>query len=175
MSRFDLEAEVRDLAARRDIYDVVCRYMRGQDRLLPDVQLSAFWPDADVDCGLYRGNGAGFTEFAQGFLGGIEGAQHLMGQVQIHVHGMVADGEVYFVAWHRVLEESGPKDLFVSGRYIDRYECRGGEWRIARRKLLVDWARTEDAADGFVRENYEKILHGGRREGDFSVRRDWGE
>jgi hypothetical protein len=28
--RFDLEAEVRDLAARRDIYRAVCRYVRGR-------------------------------------------------------------------------------------------------------------------------------------------------
>ena len=56
-----------------------------------------------------------------------------------------------------------------------RTTARGGAWRIARRKLPADRARTEAAADGFVRENYEKILHGGRRDGDFSVRRDWGE
>ena len=32
---FDMEAEVRDLCARRDIHDCLCRYMRGQDRLDP--------------------------------------------------------------------------------------------------------------------------------------------
>lgn len=39
---FDLEAEVRDLCARRDIHDALCRYMRGQDRLDPELHRSAF-------------------------------------------------------------------------------------------------------------------------------------
>ena len=34
MSKPDLEAEVRELCARRDIYDTICNYMRGQDRLV---------------------------------------------------------------------------------------------------------------------------------------------
>jgi hypothetical protein len=38
----DIQAEVRDLAAGRDIYGAVCNYMRGQDRLMPALQRSAF-------------------------------------------------------------------------------------------------------------------------------------
>jgi len=38
MKKLDIESVVRDLAARRDIYDAICSYMRGQDRLLPEVQ-----------------------------------------------------------------------------------------------------------------------------------------
>ena len=41
MSTIDLQAlqaEVADLAARRDIHKALNQYMRGQDRLLPDVQ-----------------------------------------------------------------------------------------------------------------------------------------
>ena len=42
--------------------------MRGQDRLMPELHLSAFHDDAYVDCGLYAGNAQGFVEFAQGLL-----------------------------------------------------------------------------------------------------------
>lgn len=173
MSDFDIEAEVRDLAARRDIMDACQRYMRGQDRLLPELHLSAFHEDAYVDCGLYAGSAAGFVEFAQGFLGELKGSQHLIGQSQIRIDGDSADGEVYFIAWHRIVEDGEDKDLFVAGRYVDRYEKRNGEWRIAKRRELIDWARTDPPTDGFLREYAGKLVLGGRGADDFSVTRDW--
>lgn len=169
---FDLEAEVRDLAARRDIHDAVCRYMRGQDRLDPVLHRSAFHDDAWVDCGLMNGTADGFVAFAQGFLADLEGSQHLIGQVQISVRGDEADGEVYFYAWHRIHEDGVPKDLSVAGRYIDLYACRNGEWRIAKRREIIDWARTDAAADDFLAAN-PMLARGKRRGEDFSQQRNW--
>ncbi|WP_295529458.1 nuclear transport factor 2 family protein [Novosphingobium sp. Chol11] len=168
---FDLEAEVRDLCARRDIYDALCRYMRAQDRLDPVLHRSAFHDDAWVDCGLMNGTADEFVAFAQGFLADCEGSQHVIGQVQISVNGDTALGEVYFNAWHRIFEAGAPKDLIVAGRYIDEYTCKNGEWRISRRREIVDWARTDDPADSFLSEN--PLLRGARRGTDFSQTRDW--
>ncbi|MCH7629107.1 MULTISPECIES: nuclear transport factor 2 family protein [Novosphingobium] len=168
---FDLEAEVRDLAARRDINDALCRYMRGQDRLDPVLHRSAFHDDAWVDCGLMNGTADEFVAFAQGFLADIESSQHIIGQVQLSVNGDKASGEVYFYAYHRIAEDGMPKDLIVAGRYIDEYACRNGDWRIVRRKELIDWARTDPAADAFLREN--DLPRGGRRGADFGQTRAW--
>lgn len=169
---FDLEAEVRDLAARRDIHDALCRYMRGQDRLDPVLHRSAFHDDAWVDCGLMNGTADEFVAFAQGFLANITGAQHIIGQVQLDVRGDEASGEVYFYAWHRIEEDGQAKDLVVAGRYIDEYACRDGEWRIRRRRELIDWARTDPAADSFLHA-YPMLPRGQRRGADFSETRDW--
>ena len=171
MNDFNLEAEVRDLVARRDINAAIQRYMRGQDRLLPELQKTAFHDDAYVDCGLYAGSASGFVDFAQGFLAQMRGSQHLIGQVTIEVAGDVANGEVYFIAWHRLVEDDTEKDLFVCGRYIDRYEQRGGAWRIADRRELIDWARTDPAADGFLKENAAKLLMAGYGKEDLSFGR----
>lgn len=168
---FDLEAEVRDLAARRDIYDAVCRYMRGQDRLDPVLHRSAFHDDAWVDCGLMAGTADEFVTFAQGFLAELEASQHVIGQVQISIDGDRASGEVYFYAWHRIHEDGKPRDLSVAGRYVDEYTCKNGEWRISRRCEIVDWARTDDAADGFLSAN--TVIRAGRRGEDFSQTRNW--
>lgn len=173
MSDFDIEREVRDLAARRDITDAVQRYMRAQDRLLPDLHRSAFHDDAYVDCGLYAGSATGFVDFAQGFLRDLKASQHLIGQVQLAIDGDFADGEVYFMAWHRLGENGEDRDLFVCGRYVDRYERRGGEWRISKRRELIDWARTDPAADGFMKTYADKLIVGGRGDADFSVTRNW--
>ncbi len=169
---FDLEREVRDLAARRDIMDAVSNYMRGQDRLDPAAQRKAFHDDAHVDCGLFAGGPDDYVAFAQGFLADCKSSQHLIGQVQISVQGDTADGEVYFIAWHRIVEDGAEKDLLMGGRYVDRYECRDGAWKIARRRELIDWARTDPAADDALRQMTQLHL-GGRRGADFSEQRNW--
>jgi SnoaL-like domain len=169
---FDLEAEVRDLCARRDINDALQRYMRGQDRLDPDLHISAFHDDAWVDCGLMNGTAREFVDFAQGFLAELESSQHIIGQVRIEMRGDEADGEVYFYAWHRISEDGEPKDLSVAGRYIDLYTCNNGEWRISKRKEIVDWARTDAASDSFFAQN-PMVPVGKRRGEDFSQTRNW--
>ena len=172
MSKPDAAAELHDLCARRDIYDAVCRYMRGQDRLMPELHRSAFHDDAYVDCGLFAGDAAGFVNFAQGFLANLKSSHHLIGQVQIRVEGSVAYGEVYFIAWHRLVENGVEKYLIVSGRYVDEYQDRGTGWKIAKRRELIDWARTDPAADSFLREA-KGLVMGARRDQDFSNQRNW--
>jgi hypothetical protein len=172
MRTFDAQAELRDLCARRDIYEVICNYMRGQDRLMPKLHRSAFHDDAFVDCGVFSGDADGFVGFAQGFLGDMSLSHHMMGQAHIEVDGSKASGEVYFIAFHRLTQEGREKDLIVAGRYVDEYENRGAGWKIAKRRLLVDWARTEDAADAFIKQQTDLIL-GARGGNDFSNRRDW--
>ena len=33
------------------------------------------------------------------------------------------------------------RDILIGGRYLDRYERRQGNWKIARRSLALDWCR----------------------------------
>ena len=168
---FDLEAEIRDLAARRDIHEATHRYMRGLDRLDPDLQRSAFHPGAHVDCGLMAGPAEEFVVFSQDFLAGFDATQHLLGQVRITVNGDIATGECYFQAWHGARDDAGnPRDLFIAGRYIDDYACLNGEWRIMHRTLITDWT-TDTPADHRFLAASPGIIRSGRRGEDFSQQR----
>lgn len=169
---FDVEAEVRDLAARRDITACIGRYMRGQDRLLPDVHRSAFHDDAWVDCGIMSGTADEFVTFAQDFLGTMKESLHIIGQTLIEVDGDTATGEIYFFAFHRIVEDGEEKDLLMAGRYVDIYACRDGAWKIWRRRELIDWVRKDPATDEIVK-SLPGIIFGGRRGEDFGVSRDW--
>jgi hypothetical protein len=170
---FDLEAEVRDLAARRDIADAAHRYMRGLDRLDPALQRTAFHDDAWIDCGLMAGDADAFVAFSQDLLAGMEGTQHLLGQVRIEVSGDTALGECYFQAWHGTRDEAGqPRDLFIAGRYIDEYACKNGEWKIAKRTLITDWVKDDPADHGFFAAN-PTTHRAGRRGKDFSETLAW--
>lgn len=170
----NLEAEVRDLAARRDIQQAIFNYMRGQDRLDPALQMTAFHADSDVDCGLLRGDPKAYTDFAQGFLAGMGGSQHLVGQMDIIVDAAAGtgSGEIYFFAWHRMHDEGQDYDLFMAGRYIDDYAYKDGKWAIQRRRELIDWARKDKPSDAFMADM--PLIHlPGRQGQDFSERRDW--
>jgi SnoaL-like domain len=173
---FDLEAEIRDLAARRDIEAAVQRYMRGLDRLDPALQHSAFHDDAWVDAGLMAGRADDFVSFCQAFLKEMDGTHHLLGQIRIELHdGTSASGECYFQAWHGTRGADGtPSDLMIAGRYIDEYACRVGEWRIIKRKLITDWVQDDPANHGFYAAN-PATNRPGRGGTDFSDTRNWPE
>ncbi|HKT78330.1 MAG TPA: nuclear transport factor 2 family protein [Sphingobium sp.] len=164
-----MEERIAGLLARREIEDCLFRYMRGQDRLDAALQTSSFHEDATVDYGFFAGTGADFVRFAQHLLADrYVATQHMIGQMHIIVEGEEGHGEIYFLAWHRRKAEQGGEDLLIAGRYLDRYSCRDGAWRIAERREVVDWTRTEPASDGWF-DRTPQALRGGRGEGDPSA------
>lgn len=134
---------VDELLSWHQIYNLLCDYMRAQDRLDPTLHRSVFHDDATTDYGSFVGGADAFVAFAQGVLKDHAANHHMIGQVRIDFEGETAFGEVYFQAFHRV----DGNDLWVSGRYVDRYERRAGDWKIAHRSELVDWLRVEPAND----------------------------
>lgn len=159
------------LLAKEAILVAVHAYIRGQDRLDPVIQRSAFHDDAFVDCGLFAGDPDAYVAFAQGALADFESSHHLLGQITIEVKGKRAQGEVYFIAWHRHGTGAEATDLIISGRYIDEYEDRGTGWKIAARREVTDWGQKIPATDDFLTGS---LFHRGQRHGrDFSTLRDW--
>ena len=77
-------------------------------------------------------------------------------------------GEIYFQAFHRIIEQGEEKDLFIAGRYVDRYVRRDGAWKISFRSEINDWARTDPAADVFFQTNTAAI-RGARAPDDYST------
>lgn len=166
-------ADLATLIAKDAIRDLCARYMRGQDRLDRELHLSTFWPDATTDYGIFKGGAEDFVDFAQDLLAGHLANQHLIGQTLIDVDGERAFGEVYYYAFHRIVEDGAPVDMVISGRYLDRYECRNGEWRFAHRSEFVDWVRKEPAADRCLTTDLAGVLRGRHDMQDRSYDRAW--
>jgi len=159
------------LLATEAIRTLSRQYMRGLDRLDADLLGSVFFDDAQVDYGFYRGSAKEFVPFAMRALRDHLSNHHFIGQMQIDLEGDVAFGEIYFQAFHRIVDAGAEKDLFIAGRYVDRYERRSGVWKIAFRAEVNDWARTDAAADDFFR-TAPAALRGARGAADPSSRRD---
>jgi len=167
-----VDSRLEDLLARQEIYALICAYARAQDRLDTALQLSVFWPDAWTDYGYFAGYAEDFVAYAQGALRAQESSHHLIGQVDIDIQGDVAFGEVYTLAQMRTFgDAASAKEHFVGGRYIDRYERRGGVWKIAFRSELVDWVRTEPVAESLLGGAWTP-RRGGRGPLDMSFDRD---
>ena len=163
--------KLQQLVDRGEIYDLLCDYMHAQDRLDPGLHREVFHDDATTDYGAYVGGPDGFVAFAQGVLKPHRANHHMIGQAKIEIEGDVAFGEVYFQAHHRVVADGGERDLFVAGRYIDRYERRANAWKIAHRSERVDWVRDEPSADARP-EVASRLPWGARGPDDLSCQRD---
>ncbi len=133
------------MLAEAAIKDLQIRYCRGCDRMDFELLRSCFHPDATTNYGYFGGSVDEFIAGAQAGLPNYVGTTHNTGNQIVEVDGDVAWAEHYTVATHRVAaDEIGPeRDFITSVRYIDRLECRDGDWRIARRELILDWFRSD--------------------------------
>jgi hypothetical protein len=68
---------------------------------------------------------------------------HHIGNVLIELDADQAWTEAYFVAYQRTLQEGVETDTSFGGRYVDRFERRGGVWKIAERTTVYDWTRVD--------------------------------
>jgi ketosteroid isomerase-like protein len=133
-----LEQMVRELWDKQAIREVVNRYSRGVDRQDRELLLSCYHRDAIDDHGMFVGPADEFFDWTDpSHLHLFRGHQHVVANHTCELDGDTAHCETYylFVANYK---ESGELAL-SGGRYIDRMEKRGGEWRIAARKCVVEW------------------------------------
>jgi hypothetical protein len=76
---------------------------------------------------------------------------HFLDPNNLEIDGDVAHSECYVLFTQR--RKDGSALEFGGGRYLDRLEKRGGEWRIAARLTVIDWsARADVAVFGGVEE-----------------------
>ena len=113
---------------------------------------SLFWPDAEVDLGVFKGNGAATPAFLLENAARSLRRCHITTNISLHVAGNRAEAESCAIT-HAITEtpsENAGSERFVHvfiGRYLDRLERRGDEWRIAARCYLLHGATTEPYAE----------------------------
>src|SRR5690606_1330937 len=108
---------------------------------------SAFWPDATDDHGTFSGNAYEFAKYLMTSLKRLSATSHFLGNIHIELDGEEhARVESYVTAFHELANAPKPAAAVLGGRYLDRFERRGGEWRIARRVFVLDWQRTDPNA-----------------------------
>jgi hypothetical protein len=133
-----VDAKLARLIDLEDIRECLTRFSRGMDRFDRELFLSAFHPDAVIAAGPFVGGPEALFDWAV--------PMHEAGQVATHhnllnltadIDGDTAHTETYYLFAGRNRDES---NWLAGGRYVDRLERRGGEWRIALRTNAIEWS-----------------------------------
>lgn len=150
-----LSAEERklfeEMVAERQIQRTLMRYFRGADRKDFEMMASAFHPDAYDDHGPYKGDVAGLTEWVKQRHATMDQSMHFAGNLLIEIEGRMAVVETYCIAYQHLQAggigfstgEPVYRKSVIAFRYVDRFEERNGEWKIAHRVCVFEWAGEE--------------------------------
>ena len=158
-----LEQQLAKLVAKDEIRECLYRINRGMDRIDRPLMLSGFHGDAQI-CWAAPDyvHLDQFIEIAMRMQATTSRTQHLIGTVLIDLDGEYANVESYEIGRHLTPMPDGEKDLFIAARYIDRFSCRNGKWRIERRLKLIDSIRVVEGHD----TKYDGVPHKGLRSRD---------
>jgi hypothetical protein len=144
--------DIDALIAHTEIRQVLYRYCRGVDRGDEALIRSVYHPDAEDDHGTWQGPGQEFARYIVAALDDVDApSQHHVTNVLIELDGNDrAAVESYFIAFHPYAStDGGIRHAFVGGRYLDDFERRSGEWRISRRRVVLDWTRSDIAGEAW--------------------------
>lgn len=167
------EAQLAQVVAKSAITDCLARLARGEDRRDADLIRASWWPDASFDYGVNKGSFPEYLDWVVPGADAITNTQHVLGQSHLEWDGdFAARVETQVISYHRVDMGAGEQDTVIGGRYLDRFECREGDWRIADRTMLYDWFQDwGDAIDwsqGIMGLPFGDDRFPGRAKGDWS-------
>lgn len=150
-----MDKSVQEMLKREQIRHALQVYARGVDRREWGLVAQAYHIDAFDDHGGYKGGIPGLLEWLERRHASIEQSMHFLGNCLID---FVSDSEAVVETYCIVLQRYGEQaretiTLWVGEqtlepgtrlmaelvcRYVDRFEQRDGQWRIARRTVVME-------------------------------------
>ena len=144
----EIEARLRVLEDKEAIRDLLRTIARGTDRYDQSLLAASIAEDAVLDMGGKAPVGGG--AFVAALAPPSEpraGRMHLLANERIEVDGDAATSESYVVSCQDVLVEGVRKTRIRAGRYLDRFERRGGAWQLVARTLVDEWGRIDPVSE----------------------------
>lgn len=139
------DTALQDLLDKQAITEVLQRYSRTLDWLDDEGQAGCYWPDAHIDYGFFTGSAAEFVPVVMAIERASQRRWHLLSTPAIRFDSADhAEVECYGMATGIRQQDDGTwSGGLYGGRYLDAFERRtgenGAEWRIARRRYIMDW------------------------------------
>lgn len=170
-----MEKALEDMLARDQIRCCVARLARGEDRRDAALITASYWPDSVTDYGVFKGS---FDEYLAWVVPGAEAitnTQHHIGQSHIELDGDTAKVETQVISYHRIdFGHNDEHDVVIGGRYLDVFEKRDDDWRIASRMMLYDWYQdwgaSVDWSHGVMGMPFSAPHFSGRSHDDYSAK-----
>jgi hypothetical protein len=134
-----IEAKLNDLLDRQAIYQCLQRTSRGNDRFDKDLIVGGYHDDGVHELGSKQISGQEYGDHANHAHASIsETNLHNITMHSCEIDGDIAHTESYVIGLFT--DKGAEMSRMLAGRYIDRLEKRGGEWRIALRRATVEVA-----------------------------------
>ncbi len=135
-----MDPQLQELLDKKACEEVLMRYSRTLDWLDEEGQASCYWPDADIDYGFFTGKAEDFIPAVMQIEESALRRWHLVGGLILTIDGDNANSECYGFTVSAVENEEGNKtDSLFGGRYLDELQKRDGEWRISKRRYILDF------------------------------------
>jgi hypothetical protein len=133
-----------EMVERQAIFDVVLRYCRGIDRLDMELVRSCYHSDGIDHHSGFEGVRDDYIVWVEGQLRRLVSTMHLVGNHTVRISGDIAASETYGTAFHLAdVNENGMGSFTTGFRWVDRFERRDSNWRLAERFALREWTRLE--------------------------------
>jgi hypothetical protein len=130
-----MEEKLREIIDRHEIWQVLLRYSRGLDRFDRELVQSCYFDDAIDDHDNYVGKVEDFIDHANKSSEYFVAHHHGVMNHSCELDGDNAYCETYYLFTGYAAK---PPHLLSMGRYIDHFQRRNGEWRIANRVAIVE-------------------------------------
>ena len=173
---------IRALLDKKAIEEVLVRYCRGADRGDADLIASAYHDDATEDHGgTFLGPAAEYLALLRKVLPTAGRMSHAITNMLVELEDDThATSECYILTFSRRGEGDDGFDSLTMARLIDKFEKRGGDWRIAHRRLAWEWNHEmpihETWGRGMIAPDPDQLIRGGKKPADilynFSFGRD---
>jgi len=155
---------------KHELHELVLTYCRAIDRQDFALVRTLYHDDAIDDHGdMFKGSPDDYVAWLPTIMANWDATVHSLSNTLFAVEGDKANGELYVVAYHRTLGPNA-KEIVVGGRYLDRYEKRGGVWKFMHRSLAMDWCNVRDVNVSDYETFAAGAEHGRHDAGDASYR-----
>ena len=143
-----LEARLQRLEDIEAIRTLLRQIARGTDRYDGELLAAAIHADAVLDMGgASPMSGTAFAAALGPPAAPRPGRMHIVTNERIEVEDDVAASETYVLSCQDVLLEGVRKTRLRAGRYLDRFERRGGVWKLSARTLVDEWSRIDEVIE----------------------------
>jgi SnoaL-like domain len=161
--------QILQYATKQGILNLLSVRASAADRFDPDLMRACHPPDATDNHGTYRGT-------MYDFIANLEKQQnegprclsklHILGNTLFEFKGGDVFVETYHVAHETFVDEKGPTDYRIGGRYLDTFRQIEGRWLVQHRDIVYDWSRIDAATPPVWRPNIMPAALLGRRSPD---------
>jgi len=142
----DATDSLAGLLDEQAIRRVLLLYCRGIDRFDLELVRGCYWPGATDRHGPFTGTRDEFIDWVGPLLRRHTMTMHHVGNILVELTEDRAVAETYGVAYHSGEPAGDGRWNYAAGfRYIDRFERRATQWRIADRVTAIEWTRPWDS------------------------------